>query len=248
MAEGMEGGIGASLSRSTRIHNAPRALIPPYCTPAIQLFQVRGHSGGSCRERVPYATHNDVIFQMVGVSLLLDVFIVPAEVELEERVYTQHANISLGSSLILWSVSFVSTVVSRNPLITRYRTFSSPFSKLKVSFLGKFEGRARVSWLVRSNDNLFPEIKTRADSSRSSFLLVLVVECTVVLRQHVKLRPFIMHPRYHLSVHMYVRFKIWSKLVELLRGIVAISTWRGKNRDGETVVFWIIRERGECFI
>lgn len=93
-------------------------------------------------------------------------------------------------------------------LITRHRIFSSPFSKLKVSFLGKFEGRARVSWLVRSNDNLFPEIKTRADSSRSSFLLVLVVECTVVLRQHVKLRPFIMHPRYHLSVHVYVRFKI----------------------------------------
>lgn len=93
-------------------------------------------------------------------------------------------------------------------------------------------------------------MKTRADSS--SILSVSVGSKQVenaqlhVARQYirnvatVKLWPFIVHPRYH-SFTLHVRFKIWSKLVELLRGVVTISTWnsRERMRKGERK-----RERG----
>lgn len=51
-------------------------------------------------------------------------------------------------------------------------------------------------------------------------------------------------------VRVYVRFKIWSKLVELLRGVVTISTWKermGRTERRRRVVFWIIPERGGMF-
>lgn len=172
MAEGMDGGYG-SLSISINadpqcaagVNSPVKRIAPP-------RFNCSSFAAAAVRAAVPrtspYATHNDVIFQVAGVSLLLHplpsplhVFIVPAN---ERNVTTREYLVEplLFDSFGPWLLSTV--VVSRiSLLITRCRNFFFPFCKdfflpplsaylkLKVSFFlseNSFEDPSNIiiSW------------------------------------------------------------------------------------------------------